>query len=607
MIYRFIRLFSLLAAICISITVAAQPAAPTITGSSNYCEGSTIVLTASSAAASPSYNWTGPGGFSATTSTISIPSAGVPNSGIYSVTVTSGGLTSAPSSITVTITAKPLPPATPGSPYIYCRGDNPKPLNAIGANVLWYTDTTKAGSPVTPIPATTATGTITYYASQTINGCESYKSKITVTVKPKPAVPAVSTINYCQNDIALPLTAGGTNLLWYLASSGGIGTHTAPIPGTSYPDTNYYYVTQTVNGCESDRSQLAVVVNYKPNALILPNEPYVCQHDTMSFSYYGNGTPDAAYNWTMPAGAQIVGGNGQGPVVIRFDSAGARKVLLQVDNHGCKSPFASYIVDVRQSPVVPLIMNKEACQGQTVTVATGTANETINNYVWDFGPATVLYGASGGGPYGLRWNTQGMYVVKLTAISNSCPSVPVLDTIYIHPLADAHIQYASSTNVCTGDSVHFTLENYNPAYLYQWTPSSFFTNETNQADVYGFIGLSGYVHVTATTEYGCTSADSVMISTHSCCKVTFPNAFTPNGDGLNDVFRPINQGRIQIKDFRVFDRWGKAIFESRDQRLGWDGKYNGIPQDMGTYFYFIQYLCADGKQYEEKGELMLIK
>ena len=606
--YKFIRLFNLVIAICLSsVVVMAQPAAPTISGASSYCEGTTLSLTASSAAAAPTYNWIGPGGYTASTATISIPGMGIPNSGVYSVTVTSGGLTSAASSITVSVIAKPLPPAVTGSPYIYCQNDKARPLYAGGVNLLWYTDTTKAGNPVTPTPATATAGSFVYYVSQTVNGCESYKATVTVVVKPKPAIPAVGTIYYCQNDIAVPLSAGGVNLLWYLTPTGGVGIPSAPTPGTSYADTNYYYVTQTVNGCESDRAQEMVIVNYKPNAIILANQPYVCQHDTMSFTYYGNATSSATYNWTMPAGAQIVGGSGQGPIVIRFDSAGSRKVLLQVDNHGCKSPFASYVVDVRQSPSVPIILNKEACQGQIVNVAVGTPNETIDRYVWDFGGATVVYGATGPGPYGLRWNTQGSYVVKLTAVSNSCPSVPVMDTIYIHPLADAHIQSVSSTNVCTGDSVHFGLESYNPAYLYQWTPASFFSSETNQAEVYGFIGLSGYVKVTATTEYGCTSTDSVLVSTHSCCTVHFPSAFTPNGDGRNDIFRPINQGRIQIKEFRVFDRWGKVVFETHDQRLGWDGKYGGVVQDMGTYFYFIQYLCADGKQYNEKGELMLIK
>jgi len=604
---KFIRLFSLLIALCSGFTAIAQPAAPTVSGSTTYCQGTTLTLTASSPAAAPSYSWTGPGGFTATTASISIPSVTTANNGVYSVTVTSGGLTSAATNTTVTIVARPLPPATPGSPYVYCQQDKATPLNAIGVNLLWYTDTTKAGSPVTPTPSTTAAGSTLYYVSQTVNGCESYKATITVAVKNKPAPPTVSTVMYCQHDIAIPLNAGGSNLLWYLVPAGGVGVRAAPTPNTSYADTTYYYVSQTVNGCESDRAQEAVIVNYEPNALILANAPYVCQHDTMSFSYYGNATTTAAYNWTMPAGAQIVGGYGQGPIVIRFDSAGLRKVVLQVDNHGCKSPLTSYMVDVRQSPSVPLLLSREACQGATVTAAVGTPNETIDNYIWDFGSATVVYGATGPGPYGLRWNTQGVYMVKLTAVSNSCPSVPVIDTIYIHPLADAHIQYASNTNVCTGDSVHFTLENYNPAYLYQWTPASFFTDETNKADVYGFIGLAGYVKVTATTEYGCSSADSILISTHSCCKVYFPNAFTPNGDGLNDIFRPLNQGRIQIKEFRVFDRWGKTVFESRDQRLGWDGKLNGIPQDMGTYFYFIQYMCADGKNYEDKGELMLIK
>ncbi|MGN6569480.1 MAG: T9SS type B sorting domain-containing protein, partial [Flavipsychrobacter sp.] len=591
----------------VHVTLKQTPAPPTLLPSLNlYCQyDGTSPLKVSGTG---TINWYTVSSGGTALSGAPTPDATVPAINIWYVTQTINGCESPYAMDTALVKAKPLAPVASGTPYVYCQGDNSKPLAVIGVKLLWYTTATGGvGSPVTPTPSTNTPGTYDYYVSQTVNGCESDRTHITVTIKPKPNKPSVSAVTYCQNDPAIPLSAGGVNLLWYNVSSGGVGIPTAPTPVTSYPDTSYYYVTQTTNGCESDRAEVPVYVYYKPNAVIVASTTYVCQHDTMSFSYYGNGTSDAAYNWTMPKGASIVGGIGQGPIVARFDSAGKYKVLLQVDNHGCKSPLTSAMVDVRESPIVPVVLQKEACQGDIVNVSIGNPNETIDNYSWDFGGATVVYGASGAGPYGIRFDNQGLYVVKLIAVTSACPSLPILDSIYIHPQADAHIMSVSNSTVCSGDSVHFTAESYNPSYLYQWLPATYFENNTNMGDVYGLVQTSGYVKLSVTTEYGCTSTDSILIHAEPCCDVYFPNAFTPNGDGKNDIFRPLSNGRQQVKNFRVANRWGQIMFETVDQHTGWDGKFGGVPQDMGSYYYYIEYECANGKTYTKKGEVVLVR
>jgi len=589
------------------VNIIPTPAPPVPTPSLNvYCQYSpTATLTATGT----SLKWyTAASGGTPLPGGAPTPDGTTPALNIWYVTQTQNGCESQAAKDTALVKGKPLAPNVSGSPYTYCQGDNAAPLVAIGVNLLWYSSPVGGvGSPITPTPSTNASGTFDYYVSQTVNGCESDRSHIGVTVKPKPVMPTVASVTYCQGDVAVPLSAGGVNLLWYNVSSGGVGITSAPTPITSYPDTAYYYVTQTVNGCASDRAELPVYTYYKPNAVIVAGQPYVCQHDTMSFTYYGNGTSDAAYNWTMPKGATIVGGTGQGPIVARFDSAGHYNVLLQVDNHGCKSPLTSYTLDVRLAPMVPIVLQKEACQGDLINLSIGNPNETIDSFGWDFGGASVVYGANGGGPFGLRFNTQGLFVVKLVAVRDACPSVTEMDTIYVHPQADAHIMSASNSTVCSGDSVHFTAESYNPAYLYQWQPASYFENHTNQGDVYGFIDMSGYVKLSVTTEYGCTSTDSMLIKAEPCCDVYFPNAFTPNGDGLNDVFRPLSNGRQQVKDFRIANRWGQIMYESVDQHSGWDGKFGGVPQDMGSYFYYIEYKCSNGKTYTKKGEVVLVR
>ncbi len=597
------------ASVTTNVTINPTPGKPTGSKLVSYCQYDNSAVPLIATGTSLMWYTASTGGVG--TSITPIPSTSVAGLFIWYVTQTNTfGCESQPVSDSVLVKTKPtVPLATQPPPY--CQGSYIPTLSAIGANLLWYTTATGGvGSAIAPTPSSAVAGTTTYYVTQTVNGCESDRLAINVTVNPKPGKPSVvSPVQYCQGDVALPLSAGGSNLLWYLGSSGGVGSPVQPVPLTTYADTVYYYVTQTNSfGCESDRSQIAVVTNYTPNALIVANQPYVCQYDSMFFTYFGNATSSAIFNWTMPIGATMLHGNPQGPIWIKFDSAGTRIVKLQVTNGKCKSPLTSYAVEVRLAPLVPTNIKDQVCQGQVLNVSLGYSNENIDKYDWNFDGANIVYGSSGSGPYGIVWNTSGLHVVKLIAYTNSCPSIPVLDSVTVHPIADAHIgDVGSGGNICAGDSVSFTAERYNPAYLYQWLPANYFGTQTNSGTVYGYIEHTGYITLQVTTEFGCTSQDSTLITAQPCCEVYMPNAFTPNGDGKNDVFHFVSRGNQVLKTFRITNRWGQVVFETVNPRVGWDGKYNGVVQDMGTYFYYIEYVCANGKTYQQKGEILLIK
>ena len=160
----------------------------------------------------------------------------------------------------------PLPTT---SNVTYCQYATASSLsaNVIGTKLTWYTDSTIAtGSTVTPITQTISPGDTTYYVSQTINGNESPRVAITVTINPTPLPPiplspAKDTVFYCQNAPSVHLTATGSSLKWYMVDTLGSPLASAPIPLTSLLDTTTYYVSQTINGCESRRDSIAVIVS----------------------------------------------------------------------------------------------------------------------------------------------------------------------------------------------------------------------------------------------------------------------------------------------------------------------------------------------------------
>ncbi|MEX0635797.1 MAG: gliding motility-associated C-terminal domain-containing protein, partial [Ferruginibacter sp.] len=86
-----------------------------------------------------------------------------------------------------------------------------------------------------------------------------------------------------------------------------------------------------------------------------------------------------------------------------------------------------------------------------------------------------------------------------------------------------------------------------------------------------------------------------------------PNAISPNGDGLNDVFRAVPSGIVKTEYFRIFNRYGNLIFDTREFLKGWDGSFQGKKQAIGVYVWMVKGIDRDGKTVEMKGTVMLIQ
>ena len=85
-----------------------------------------------------------------------------------------------------------------------------------------------------------------------------------------------------------------------------------------------------------------------------------------------------------------------------------------------------------------------------------------------------------------------------------------------------------------------------------------------------------------------------------------PNAFTPNGDGKNDVVH-VHSESIQSMTFYIYDQWGDLIFTSTDLQTGWDGTYRGTKEPVGVYVYLVEATMIDGKRATKKGTITLIR
>lgn len=585
-----------------TVTVKPTPGTPAVSNSGPVCEGDVLQLYVSTLP-NATFVWTGPGGFSTTTQSPVFMPAAISNSGTYTVVVTVDGCVSLPASTTAIVNARPIAP-TANTLISYCQWQSSVALVAAGTNLQWY-DTAVAGTPLpsAPIPSTAVPGTYYWYVSQVMNNCESPRTRIRVIVQPQSAMPvAADTVQYCQYAPATALYASGSNLKWYTQSNGGVGSSTAPVPATSVAGLYYWYVTQTdIFGCESNRKKITVIVRAQLKPHIVPTNKEICEGDIIEIADTATYYYKTTYNWNF--GDAIVGsGDTSGPYKLKWMKAGLWPVYLNVSDEYCNASDTAYIL-VHPLPSGSLELPGYACVDEKVYVKT-TA----------IGAGTLTFSADGGllsliekdKLYSLKWNTTGTKVVSLVIKSEyNCLSPVYLDTITIYDRPYLKIENIDRGVICVGDTVSIKAS-YSEDLAYSWYgEGNFYIKDRN--NVLASKLTTGSIYVRANNIYGCSSVDSVYVSTENCCDISIPDAFTPNGDGRNDVFRIISKGNQSVKQFIIVNRWGQRVFQTTNQYQGWDGRLNGVMQDMGTYSYYIRYTCTDGRTLEKKGDVILLK
>lgn len=143
---------------------------------------------------------------------------------------------------------------------------------------------------------------------------------------------------------------------------------------------------------------------------------------------------------------------------------------------------------------------------------------------------------------------------------------------------------------------------------WQWEPAVAVDCPTCQV-VYANPQQSAIFSCTAYTDFKCSDVDFVYVKVRACDEslFTLPNIITPNNDGLNDVFQFTYEGLTAFKYIRVYDRWGRMMFETSDPDNTWDGTYNGVVCDPGVYVYAIDIICINGEYGVVSGNITLIR
>jgi hypothetical protein len=351
----------------IKVIVTCSTVVPTVSSPVVYCFGdSAITLTAGGTALKWYTVVTGGTALGAAPR----PATNVAGTKSYWVAQTLFGCEGPRAEIKVTVNQTPAPTVLPVE---YCLNAPTVALTATGTGLKWYAAAT-GGTPLAtvPKPLSTTVGVVSYFVSQILNGCESARAVITVTTKALPAAPVVSGVSYCQNAPAVPLTATGTNLLWYGTDvTGGTGSATAPTPTTG--GTATYYVSQTgANECEGPRAALVVTIKPLPAQPVTPKSLVEYCQFASTTALEANVITGATLNWY---GTNATGGSatGERPTPTSIEGGTTSYYVSQTLN-GCESNRAKIDVRINTTPKPAATTQYSLCQGAAAPplVATGT-------------------------------------------------------------------------------------------------------------------------------------------------------------------------------------------------------------------------------------------
>ncbi len=234
---------------------------------------------------------------------------------------------------------------------------------------------------------------------------------------------------------------------------------------------------------------------------------------------------------------------------------------------------------------VPLIVDAGAdttiCFGAEITLI-GSSTPATQYVVWSTGVKN----------HTTRVSQKGYYT--FTASFSGCTAS---DKVLLDVFQNITFELGSDTEICRNDRYVLPRLSSIDSATFIWQDGS-----NNRKYI---VQESGRYTLTVNNKCG-TRSDTVDISVRDC-NLFFPSAFTPNGDGLNDVARFVGD-LINVGDFelRIFNRRGQEVFATTNINDGWDGMHNGQPAAMDIYYYFIKYIYM-GEEHLKKGDLTLIR
>lgn len=588
--------------------------------SNSPCVGDTLFLDAVGDSTGATYAWTGPAAFTSTSKTPFIFPTTSANAGLYFVTQYVGGIPKYTDSVWVVL--HPLPSIALTSNLPYC---NPvvNPLNlfssldSLGETFTWsgpygFTSTLQNPS-VNPFDSSMGG---TYVAT----GTTAWGCKSTASINIVPGITPGFTISKhygCDFDTVYfnDTSYNATSYTWKF----GDGSPDAYTRNAIHIYTGHDSLTarlyMTNASCPGYASAF-VDLRHGIKAAFLPSPDTLCFEAGMLV-----GMRDTSYAWDSSASTvQIL------PTTWAWDFGDGTTSNIDSPNHqytapkrytvklivtdamGCPDSQSTFVYVVQLN--VASFTDTTLCLSQPLELTNtvwsmpdGFAPTPNTNYSWTQSQQN-LDNPSVRNPYVSGFGTF-TDVLTITAPGVPPDGCPVTDAVTINSVQGAPVNNMTvSQTILYGSSIQLFASG---EVIYYWMPNDGSLDNDNINNP-----IARPTHTTTYTVFGldvngCLDSAAVTVYVDTTVLDGVPSAFTPNNDGLNDVFKPSGIRFQHMVEMRIFNRWGQELFYTNSNENGWDGTYHGVPQDMGTYYFMITVADPGGANKTYKGSFNLIR
>jgi gliding motility-associated-like protein len=432
-----------------------------------------------------------------------------------------------------------------------------------------------------------------------------------VSSNPTPQIFQPNTICNGTTITFLDSSYNGTNYLWLFNDPNNPGASaTGQNPTYTYGDTGTYTIQLILNpgyAC-TDTAEVTYELYNPVNPAFSSTGPVCFDENLITFQNQSSNGGNAVASWDFGLDASIPTFTGWNPPPIVFSTWGDHYVSLTIEENGCEDTFLDTVRIYRRPETNVSVENQIGCAPFTVAFWDSTITDGQVIYNWDFGDGVLSNDSNAVYTYA----SPGTYDLNLTIyFIEGCT-----DTITVS-YADFITVYPSPTSSFVADPTNATIYTSNieitdlaadPSddIITSMGDGSIYYNQAQFNHSYSDTGWFEVEHVVINT-FDCPDTSKATIRINPETLIFVPNAFTPDGDGKNEIFFATAVG-IKEFSFKIFNRWGEVLFETTDPSTGWDGMHpNGKEAIQGVYTWTVFAKGQNDKLIEKRGYLSLLR
>ncbi len=546
----------------------------------DICAGDSVKLEGKGAM---SYIWTPSAGLSCTT--CPDPKAAPAITATYLVAGTDAN--GCKNTASTQVVVKPLPVVTATAARDLICGSDTTQLTATGAQSYSWSPIPGLSCINCASPVATVSAATTYFVIGTTNGCTD-TAQVMVDLRSAPVVNAGPDVAYCTGYSDSLSATGALTYTWSPAA--GLSCTTCDNPAVNTTKTTVYTLTGTDEyGC-TNTDNVTVTVHDLPN-VNAGEDKNVCEGSTVQLLATGA----ANYLWSPADGLSCV----NCPNPLATTTSETIFSVKGTDANGCVNTDDVKVTVILKKPV-SFSPDDSICIGEAVELYAGGGS----SYIWSADNAVIE-------PLNARITVSPAVTTTYSVVikQGECFTDTARPTVYVFNLPE--IDAGEDRDVKGGAPTTLRAVSNNVA-KYEWSPAEDMDCPDCSNPVVSPTKTTLY-HVKVTSDFGCVAEDEVTLRvTCGPDQLFIANTFTPNNDGVNDMFFPQGHGLNTVQRFSVYSRWGELLYDANNIPLnnptyGWNGTYKSEPLKPDVFVYIIRATCEDGKPIEIKGDISLIR